>query len=203
MKLLELFESNTRKPVVVFAGRFQPFHRGHYAVYKHLCEKFGSSNVWIATSNKTEFKENNKPSPLNFNEKKELIVSLYKIPERRIINCKNPAFSPKEVFEQYHQYEIIYISAVGEKDKERYTNGDFFLKLPDKWKLNQLKTLSEDAGYYTIVESFIKGISGTSVREALLKAKSQEEVENLFLKFFGKYDATISKLLLARLKEIK
>ena len=26
--------------VVVYAGRFQPFHKGHYATYSHLVKKF-------------------------------------------------------------------------------------------------------------------------------------------------------------------
>ena len=36
--------------VVVYAGRFQPFHKGHYATYSHLVKKFGKNNVFIGTS---------------------------------------------------------------------------------------------------------------------------------------------------------
>lgn len=39
---------------VIFGGRFQPVHKGHYAIYKHLVDKFGRDRVWIATSDKTD-----------------------------------------------------------------------------------------------------------------------------------------------------
>ena len=56
MKLIQLLEKkDDRKLVVVYPGRFQPFHRGHLSAYRWLCKKFGKENVWIATSNKTEF----------------------------------------------------------------------------------------------------------------------------------------------------
>ena len=52
------------KKLIIYSGRFQPFGKHHYQSYLHLCEKFGSDNVYICTSNKTD--EN---SPLTFDEK--------------------------------------------------------------------------------------------------------------------------------------
>ena len=43
-----------KKTVVVYAGRFQPFHRGHYAAYKKLVDKFGKDSVYVGTSNDTD-----------------------------------------------------------------------------------------------------------------------------------------------------
>ena len=40
--------------LVIYPGRFQPFHKGHHAVYEYLTGKFGRNNVFIATSNKVE-----------------------------------------------------------------------------------------------------------------------------------------------------
>ena len=40
--------------VVVYPGRFQPFHKGHYHSYSQLVSKFGKQNVFIATSDKTQ-----------------------------------------------------------------------------------------------------------------------------------------------------
>lgn len=39
---------------VVMGGRFQPPHKGHYAIYKFLTRHFNTNNVFIATSNKTD-----------------------------------------------------------------------------------------------------------------------------------------------------
>jgi nicotinamide mononucleotide adenylyltransferase len=43
-----------KKTVVVYVGRFQPFHKGHYGTYSHLVKKFGKDNFYIGTSNKVE-----------------------------------------------------------------------------------------------------------------------------------------------------
>ncbi len=49
-----LLEESTpiKKTVVVYVGRFQPFHKGHYATYSNLVKKFGKDSVYIGTSNK-------------------------------------------------------------------------------------------------------------------------------------------------------
>lgn len=39
---------------VIMGGRFQPPHKGHYAIYKYLTKNFNPNNVLIATSNKTD-----------------------------------------------------------------------------------------------------------------------------------------------------
>jgi len=48
-----------KNKVVVYSGRFQPFHKGHYATYDHLVKKFGKDSVYIGTSDVTD----NKKSP--------------------------------------------------------------------------------------------------------------------------------------------
>ena len=50
--------------IVVYSGRFQPFHKGHFATYQNLTKKFGKDNVFIATSNKTD----NVKSPFDFRD---------------------------------------------------------------------------------------------------------------------------------------
>lgn len=200
MKLYDLLEAKKLKKIVcVFGGRFQPFHKGHYQAYKWLCKKFGKDNVWIATSNKTNYDSSEKSiSPFTFKDKKEIIVGLHDISSTRIVNCKNPAFSPKEIFKQYHGYEIIYIAAVGDKDEARYAKSDFFTPLPEDYKESKLKTLSDGVGYYVLVPG--SNISGTKAREALANDPDSKEI---FKKYFGKYDELADALITARLKEIK
>ena len=43
-----------KKTIVIYSGRFQPFHKGHYNTYQNLTKKFGKDNVYIGTSNKIE-----------------------------------------------------------------------------------------------------------------------------------------------------
>lgn len=202
MKISELLvEAKTeRKIVVVYGGRFQPFHRGHYACYKWLCEKFGKRNVWLATSDKVSLEDKQGVSPFSFVEKKEIIVSLYDIAVNRVVKCKNPAFMPREIFKMYHGYDVIYIAAVGDKDEARYAKSDFFSPLPDDFKERDLGTLEDKKAYYVVVPVQSKGISGTEAREALMGDGDREKI---FRKYFGKYDSVIDQLMVARLKELK
>ena len=201
-------DDGPKKLVVVYGGRFQPFHKGHYQCYKWLVKKFGKSNVWIATSNNTNFNsKNGEISPFNFKEKKNIITSLYDIDPRRVVESKNPAFKPTEIFQMYDNYRPIYLAAVGRKDQERYV-GNFFhplpldLDLPDQ--STELLALDEHAGYYVEVPMRADGISGTLVREDLLAAADDDKQrKKLFEHYFGKYDADVDSLILARLKDIK
>lgn len=209
LQLLESSESDKpKKIVVIYGGRFQPFHKGHYECYKWLTKKFGKENVWIATSNKTNFNsKNGSVSPFNFKEKEHIITSLYDIDPRRIIQCKNPAFKPVEIFEMYKNYQIVYIAAVGRKDTDRYV-GDFFHALPTDLDLpdqtSRLLSLNEKAGYYVEVPMKSEGISGTLVRQDLLAAADDSKTrKKIFESYFGSYDENIDTLILSRLKDIK
>lgn len=71
--------------IVIYPGRFQPFHKGHHAVYEWLTGKFGRNNVWIATSNKVDGDR----SPFNFAEK-SYFMQLTGVPGDRIIQASNP-----------------------------------------------------------------------------------------------------------------
>jgi cytidyltransferase-like protein len=53
MNLSEVNKPEIKKIVVVYAGRFQPFHKGHHDAYQRLVSEFGESSVYIATSNDT------------------------------------------------------------------------------------------------------------------------------------------------------
>lgn len=207
MKLSHLLETvASKRIVVVYGGRFQPFHRGHYDAYKWLCKKFGEENVWIATSNKTNFNpKSGDISPFTFKEKKEIMVSLYDINPRRIVQCKNPAFKPSEIFELYKGFPIIYVTAVGRKDEERYRTGTFFKPFPKPFKLRDVETLStleDGSGYYLEVPMQSGEVSGTEVRTELMRAKGDDR-EKFFKEFFGKYDSVIDDLISAKLKDVK
>lgn len=71
--------------VVIYPGRFQPFHRGHYAVYEWLTGKFGRNNVYIATSNKQEGDR----SPFTYAEK-AYFMQLTGVPSDRIVQATQP-----------------------------------------------------------------------------------------------------------------
>ncbi len=80
-----LTELTELRLLVIYPGRFQPWHKGHYAVYEHLTGKFGRNNVFVATSNKLDPPR----SPFNFTEK-QYFMMLTGVPNDRIVESSQP-----------------------------------------------------------------------------------------------------------------
>jgi hypothetical protein len=177
-----------KKTVVVYAGRFQPFHNGHYAAYKRLVSKFGKDNVYIGTSNDTSGPK----SPFNFNEKKKIATTMFGIPDNYFIQIRNP-YKPVEILNKFDGKTTQYIAAVGEKDATRL-QGKYF-------KLYQGKAGYgyEEIGYVWPVPAEKEPISGTDVRnylggDDLVKAK------NFFLKAYPKFNQNIFDMITDKIK---
>lgn len=97
---------------VFFPGKFQPFHKGHLETFKNLQSKFGNDNVLIITS------DSNEGLPLNFEDKKKLMVASG-IPENAIKNRGSiPMYSFKMAQEFSNPMESIVVYAIGDKDED-------------------------------------------------------------------------------------
>jgi hypothetical protein len=179
------------KVVVVYSGRFQPFHKGHYATYDNLVRKFGKDSVYIGTSNVTDSKK----SPFNFKEKKAIMMQMFGIPSSKIVNIKNP-YAPEEILKKYDSDTTGLIVVVGEKDENRLS-GKYFT--PYKGKVEQGYL---DKGYVYASPAQSNPISGTDVRY-WLSAGSEAERKNNFTKAYPKFDNQIFKLITLKLKSLK
>jgi hypothetical protein len=176
-----------KKTVVVYSGRFQPFHKGHYAAYKNLVSKFGADNVYIGTSDKTDTDK----SPFNFKEKVVIIGKMFGIPPNKIINVKNP-YAPKEVLAKYDGKTTAYIAAVGEKDATRLA-GKYFKPYKGKTGYGY-----DEIGYTYIIPPESNPISGTDVRNGL-GSNDEEKAKKFFLKAYPKFDKEIFKMITNKL----
>jgi hypothetical protein len=179
------------KQIVVYSGRFQPFHKGHFATYQNLVKKFGSDSVYIGTSNVTD----NKKSPFNFNEKKAIMTKMFGIPSSKIVNVKNP-YAPTEILNKYNEDTTGLIVVVGEKDENRL-GGKYFT--PYKGKVTEPYL---DRGYVYAAPSESNPISGTDVRY-WLSAGSEAERKKNFTKAYPKFDDQIFKMITLKLKKLK
>lgn len=143
------------KFVVLYAGRFQPFHPGHYESYRQAVSKFGRDNVYISTSDKTDPIR----SPLSFKEKKTIITQLFDVPKNRIVKVKNPYIPIEFTSKLDPNTAIIYV--VGKKDVGRFTKSKYFHKFKNT---DVLAPFSKASYVWSPQES---SITGTEVRKRL------------------------------------
>ena len=179
------------KVVVVYSGRFQPFHKGHYATYDHLVKKFGKDSVYVGTSNVTDSKK----SPFNFKEKKIIMTKMFGIPSNKIVNVRNP-YAPEEILNKYDDSNTGFITVVGEKDSSRLS-GKYFTPYKGKIEAGYL-----DKGYVYAAPAQPNAISGTDVRY-WLSAGSEADRKKGFMKAYPKFDDQIFKLITLKLKSLK
>jgi hypothetical protein len=187
--LLEAASIN--KVIVVYSGRFQPFHKGHYATYDNLVRKFGKDNVYIGTSNVTDSKK----SPFNFKEKKAIMTTMFGIPSNKIVNIRNP-YAPEEILNKYNEDTTGLIVVVGEKDEQRL-GGKYFT--PYKGKVTEPYL---DRGYVYAAPAESNPISGTDVRYWLSAGSAADRKKN-FTKAYPRFDDQIFKLITLKLKSLK
>jgi hypothetical protein len=179
------------KVVVVYSGRFQPFHKGHYATYDNLVKKFGKDSVYIGTSNVTDSKK----SPFNFKEKKAIMTNMFGIPSSKIANIRNP-YAPEEILNKYDEDTTGLIVVVGEKDENRLS-GKYFA--PYKGKVTEPYL---DRGYVYASPATANPISGTDVRYWLSAGSAADRKKN-FTKAYPRFDDQIFKLITLKLKGLK
>ena len=179
------------KVIVVYSGRFQPFHKGHYATYDNLVRKFGKDNVYIGTSNVTDSKK----SPFNFKEKKAIMTNMFGIPSNKIANIRNP-YAPEEILNKYDEDTTGLIVVVGEKDENRLS-GKYFT--PYKGKVTEPYL---DRGYVYASPATANPISGTDVRYWLSAGSAADRKKN-FTKAYPRFDDQIFKLITLKLKSLK
>ena len=110
--LFELDQVMAEDIIVIYPGRFHPFHKGHASVYNKLSEKFPNADIYITTSNKTDGDK----SPFTFDEKKTMMVSAGVDPDK-VVEVKNP-YNPVEILQRYDSDSSKVIFAISAKDME-------------------------------------------------------------------------------------
>ena len=192
--LVETFllqEAVTQK-VVVYGGRFQPFHAGHYKTYKHLCSVFGAKNVYIASSN---VQDSNK-SPLSFNEKRDIAVKVFGISPSKFIQVKN-VYQPIEILRDFDSTNTAIIVALGEKDSMRL-GGQYFKPYTNDKDMEGYMTRG-----YVYSKTPSNSFGATDVRNMFRSNLSVDQKEKQFQKFFGKYNKDVFQMLDKGLNEEK
>jgi hypothetical protein len=178
-----------RRTVAIFAGRFHPFHSGHFSVYQDLVDRFGKDNVYIASSGDTDAVS----SPFEFKEKQEIITRMFGVPEDRITQVKN-VYSPVEITDNLPE-DTVYVTAVSEKDANRLAGGKYFKNYEDTPEEERLGY--REGGYFIVAPEMQlslngRNISGTQLRRIMgdpqITDRAKQEV---FTKVYGKFDQDV------------
>lgn len=205
MFIAELFESYIAEAgpqlVVLYPGRFQPFHLGHGEVFQSLQSKFGRDSVYIATSNKTELPK----SPFNFSDKSTLMHAAG-VPSDRILEVASPYKLPA----QFPAANTIFIAAIGAPDVQRLAP-DSIKKDGTEGYFKTFKSIKECAtadkhGYVIVANERQKVITiggkqydvshGTPTREVWNLVRDDPKQRSEFLlQMYGRDDAELGRVL--------
>ena len=204
MFIIEMFEGAQRPVIVTYPGRFQPFHLGHADVFRSLQAKFGSDNVYIVTSNKT----NSDDSPFNYSDKLRFMHAAG-VPDHNIVESNQPYKLPDQ-FES-RKADIIFITAVGSPDATRLRPGSvkkdgspsYYQKLPAN--LGECKT-ADQHGYVVIADERAKTITvggrecnvshGTACRQLWNEIRNKPQQRAEFVKqLYGRADPELAQIL--------
>lgn len=208
MFITDLFEDTTAKQlVVIYPGRFQPFHKGHKAVYEYLCKKYGAANVWICTSDKVEPPK----SPFNFQEKSAM-MQLTGVDISHVVQSTQP-YQAREVLANYDPASTIVLFAVSEKDMAEDPRFKFSPKKdgspsyfqPAPQSLKQAATFNQH-GYIMTVPTFnfsVLGKPATSATQIRAQyANADEATKKAIVKdLFGAYSDEVYNIMTQELHE--
>jgi hypothetical protein len=182
--------SEPQRTVAVFVGRFQPFHSGHYSVYKALVDQFGKENVYIGSSDVTDPVR----SPFGFKDKQDIITTMFDVPADRVVQVKNP-YAPIEILEKLPP-TTRFVTAVSQKDADRLGRAGRYFKPFDP----ESSTAGYgDEGYFVVAPEFQlsvngKNISGTQLRQVMGDPKVTDRAKKeIFTKVYGTFNPDIFK----------
>jgi nicotinamide mononucleotide adenylyltransferase len=202
MRLKELFEDQATQIAVILPGRFQPPHPGHLHGYLELVEKFGSNNVYISMTEKTDPEE----SPFSYDERKEIFTKLLGVPSNKII----------KVVRQYNVKELVkvldlnnnsaIIFAISQKDSadERFSmagkkdGSESYMK---KFKSDEYLDSYMKHSYVVEYPTTRFKINGKNLNSAgqlrnLFRSLPIKNKKLLFKEIYGVFDERIFKLFL-------
>lgn len=223
MFISQLFESNERRLVVVYPGRFQPFHQGHAEVFNKLQGKFGLENCWVVTTPEVKTDAKN---PFNLVEKLTLMHAAG-ITDDRIAKVTQP-YDITAITNAIHfdPKNTILIFAVGEPDKARlevdkvyteFTPTGRKTRIPDNKvvgdekpfktfnEFNECVTVSQGHAYVIVVKEVKKVITikgqtvdvshGTECRNTWNQIRNDKEARKEFLvQLYGRDSADLEHI---------
>ena len=198
-------EAENLRPVVIYGGKFQPFHSGHYEIYEKLVDEFGKDNVFISTAdiNKAKLKQKaySENHIFTFDEKAKIMETMFNIPAKQIIKAGRTPYLPswKEIPVEGSNY--AYITVCGMKDKDRFDRLGNENMVFEQYKPGMKLQSCLDHKYYYIVENEKINLSATEVRNYFREHNERQKIE-FFKDIYGKFNQEIFDLVNNRINRI-
>jgi cytidyltransferase-like protein len=210
----EILQHQKNNLIVIFPGRFQPFHIGHKRFFDMAKKQFPGADFYIATSDTPAKAASKEPDryPFNFAEKKQ-IMQAAGIPEKEIVQVAQP-YKPIEILKNYDQNVAKVIYIVGEKDMKedpRFAFGITKKGTPTYFQpfksLNEMEPFKEQGGHgYIYSPGTIKfNVGGKNITSAtelrsFYKAANEEQRKEYITQILGKFDPKIYNIFNEKLR---
>ena len=192
------------KKIVIYPGRFHPFHKGHASVYNTLVKQFGAGSVYIATSDKVDPPK----SPFTFSEKAQM-MNFAGVPDNAIMLTKQP-YRPVELLDGEDPNTVV-MFAVSEKDMAEdprfafkpLKNGNPSYFQPAEG--NDMKGWEQHGYIITVPTLQFKVLdqpmkSATEFRRDFASADAEKQ-KAMITDLYGKYDMNIHSIMSNKITE--
>ena len=186
--------------LVIYPGRFHPFHLGHKASYDWLTQQFGENAVYIASSDK----QNDEDSPFRYEDKVKMATKLG-VPAGRIKQVKNPyqATEITAALSDEEKANTVLIFAVSAKDAERFNfapkkdgSPGYLQPLPENTK--GMKPMTQH-GYVVITPTVNFKVQGADANSAsrirkLYTAGNDNDRDQIIVDLYGAADPELKAI---------
>lgn len=197
--------------LVIFPGRFQPPHPGHFLTCNWLREQFPNADIYVATSNHMEDRNR---SPFSFEEKK----AMFGMAGINGVHHARQPYKAKEICERYDASKTILTYSVCKKDMESEERrfGSIGMKKdgtpsyfqPWPGSDGDFRPAAEHAYIMpTPVFDFNVNVNGSARRfssateiRSVFPQLNESGQKTLIESLYGKYDEKIHQLFIDRLK---
>lgn len=190
--------------VVIYPGRFHPFHKGHKSVYDTLVKRFGKDRVYIATSNKVDPPK----SPFTFDEKRAM-MALTGVDPSRVVQVKNP-YQATEITDNYDPQNTIALFAVSDKDMAEDPRFSFKPRKdgqPSYYQPAQKDMVGFDKHAYILTIPTLRfNVLGEPMRSATefranFARADNDKQKSMITDLFGRYDPNVHKTMAQKIVE--
>ena len=192
--------------LIIYPGRFHPFHKGHFASYQYLTKEYGNDNVYIGTTNA----QAPLTSPFSFDEKRQM-MELLGVPADKIVQVRNPYRSEEITGRVTDPTNTVLIYGLSEKDVGRFSftkkDGTPGYMQPYPRDEAQLKPMTEHA-YVVLTPTVTFKVLGKDANSASqirsAYATADDATRKQILKdLYGKVDPRIKEIFDAKMAVVE